>query len=159
MNPQIYDIKAETIDGKTISLEAYKGKKMLIVNTASKCGFTPQYEGLQKLHEEHGDKIAILGFPANNFLWQEPGSNDKIASFCQVNYGVTFQMFAKVSVKGSNKHPLFKWLSKKNLNGWNDKAPSWNFCKYLVDEEGNLTEFYGSSVKPTDERILKFVES
>jgi len=158
MSNSIYDIKADTIDGKTISMEEYKGKKMLIVNTASKCGFTPQYKDLQKLHEEHGDKVAVLGFPANNFMWQEPGDDQKIASFCERNYGVTFQMFSKISVKGSLRHPLFKWLSKKELNGWNSKSPSWNFCKYLVDEEGKLVEFYGSSVKPMDKRILKFVE-
>lgn len=159
MEQQIYDIKADTIDGKTISMDEYKGKKMLIVNTASKCGFTPQYKDLQKLHEEYGDKVAILGFPANNFLWQEPGNDKKIASFCQLNYGVTFQMFSKVSVKGSNKHPLYKWLSKKELNGWNSKAPSWNFCKYLVNEKGELKEFFGSNVTPLDKRIIAFIEN
>ena len=159
MEQQIYDIKADTIDGKTISMDEYKGKKMLIVNTASKCGFAPQYKDLQKLHEEYGDKVAILGFPANNFLWQEPGNDKKIASFCQLNYGVTFQMFSKVSVKGSNKHPLYKWLSKKELNGWNSKAPSWNFCKYLVNEKGELKEFFGSNVTPLDKRIIAFIEN
>ena len=157
MNNSIYDIKADTIDGQTIPLDTFKGKKMLIVNTASKCGFTPQYKDLQQLHEEHGDKVAILGFPSNNFMWQEPGNNEKIAAFCEKNYGVTFQMFAKVNVKGSTRHPLYKWLTKKELNGWNSKAPSWNFCKYLIDEQGKLIQYFGSSVKPFDKKILELL--
>lgn len=155
----LYELNADSIEGENISLAAYKGKKMLIVNTASKCGFTPQYKELQKLHELHGDKVAILGFPSNNFLWQEPGSDEKIALFCERNYGVTFQLFSKTSVKGSKQHPLFQWLSRKELNGWNSKSPSWNFCKYLVDEKGALVKFYPSSVSPMDKKILEFVAS
>lgn len=149
-----YQFKMKTIDGKEIDFSQFKGKKVLIVNVASKCGFTPQYEDLQQLHEQYGDKVVILGMPANNFGQQEPGTNQEIASFCKLNYGVTFQMFQKVSVKGDDQHPLYKWLSHKNLNGWNDQAPTWNFCKYLIDENGNLVKFYGSKVKPLSEEIL-----
>jgi glutathione peroxidase len=153
----IYDFKVEAIDGTIIDFSEYKGKKLLIVNTASKCGYTPQYEDLQALHEKYGDKIVILGFPSNNFMGQEPGSNLQIAEFCTENYGVTFQMFAKLDVKGKDQHPLYKWLSSKDLNGWNDNAPSWNFCKYLIDENGKLVKFYKSGVKPMDQEIIDFV--
>lgn len=150
----IYDFTMNSITGEPIDLDSYKGKKILIVNTASKCGYTPQYEDLQELHTQYGDKITILGFPANNFGGQEPGSNEDIASFCQVNYGVTFQMFEKISVKGSDMHPLYMWLSEKDQNGWNDQAPGWNFCKYLVSEDGELLKFYGSGVNPMSDEIL-----
>lgn len=145
----IYDFKILSIEGKEIDFAQYKGKCMLIVNTASKCGFTPQYADLEKLHEQYGDKVTVLGFPSNNFLWQEPGSNDEIASFCQKNYGVTFQLFDKVSVKGRHKHPLYKWLEAKSGH-----APSWNFCKYLIDKSGNVIGFYPSKVSPLDKEII-----
>lgn len=154
----IYEFNIEAIDGQTVDFSKYKGKKLMIVNTASKCGFTPQYEDLQKLHELYGDKIVILGFPSNNFMGQEPGSNLEIAQFCQKNYGVTFQLFAKIDVKGKNQHPLYQWLSSKELNGWNDKAPSWNFCKYLIDENGKLVKFYKSGTNPMDQEIIAFIE-
>ncbi len=154
----IYDLQAEAIDGSKIDFASFKGQKLLIVNTASKCGFTPQYAGLQKLHEEYGDKITVLGFPSNNFFRQEPGTNEKIASFCERKYGVSFQMFAKTDVKGKNQHPVYKWLSSKEKNGWNDSSPSWNFCKYLVNEEGKLVKFYKARVKPMDRPILNFIE-
>jgi glutathione peroxidase len=150
-----YDFKLKAIDGKEIDFGAYKGKKVLLVNVASKCGYTPQYEELEKLYKEYGDKVVILGFPANNFGGQEPGSNEEIQSFCQLNYGVTFQMFEKVSVKGDDQCELYQWLSKKELNGWNDEAPTWNFCKYLVNEKGELVKFYSSAVKPLSDEILK----
>ena len=150
----IYDFTMNAIDGAPISLSDYRGKKLLIVNTASKCGYTPQYADLQKLHQEYGDKVTILGFPANNFMGQEPGSNEEIASFCSQNYGVTFQMFEKISVKGSDMHPLYQWLSSKELNGWNDKSPSWNFCKYLVNENGELVKFYAQGVNPMSDEII-----
>ena len=140
-----YDFKMKAINGKEVDFSAFKGKKVLIVNVASKCGFTPQYEDLQKLHELYQHKVEVLGFPANNFGKQEPGSNQEIAQFCQLNYGVSFQMFEKISVKGNDQHPLYQWLSDKNLNGWNSQAPTWNFCKYLVNEEGELVW-----VKPKD---------
>ncbi len=155
----IYDFKAETIDGQMIDFAQYKGKKLLIVNTASECGYTPQYEDLQTLHERYGEQLIILGFPSNNFGGQEPGSNDEIARFCKANYGVTFQMFAKVEVKGKGQHPLYKWLSSEELNGWNNDAPSWNFCKYLVDENGKLVRFFKSGTNPLDKEIIDFILS
>ncbi|MEO1052263.1 MAG: glutathione peroxidase [Bacteroidota bacterium] len=155
----IYDIKAEAIDGTIVDFDRFRGKKLMIVNTASKCGYTPQYEDLQKLHELYGNQLVILGFPSNNFLGQEPGSNKEIAQFCQINYGVTFQMFAKIDVKGKNQHPLYRWLSDKELNGWNDKSPSWNFCKYLIDENGQLVKFYRAKTKPLDQEIIDFASA
>jgi len=149
-----YDFTLNTIDGTAVKMESFKGKKLLLVNVASKCGYTPQYADLQQLHEKYGDKLLILGFPANDFGSQEPGSNEDIASFCQKNYGVSFQMFEKIAVTGDNQHPLYKWLSSKELNGWNDKAPSWNFCKYLVSENGELLKFFNSSVKPLSDEIV-----
>lgn len=143
----LYDFKIASLDGKTIDFSQYKGKTLLIVNTASECGYTPQYADLQKLHEAYGNKIIILGFPANNFGGQEPGSNAEIASFCKKNYGVTFQMFEKISVKGEDQHPLYAWLKDKT-----GQEPSWNFCKYLVKPDGTV-KFFKSSVKPMDSQI------
>jgi glutathione peroxidase len=145
-----YDFKVKSLDGKqTIDFSIYKGKKVVLLNVASKCGFTPQYADWEKFHKENGGNVVVLGFPANEFGGQEPGSNDEIGAFCQKNYGVSFQMFEKVVVKGQSKHPLYQWLSTKDLNGWNDKEPSWNFCKYLVNEKGELTNFFASNVKPS----------
>jgi len=156
----IYDFTLKSLDGsQDISLSEYKGKKMLLVNVASKCGYTPQYDDLQKLHEKYGEKLVVLGFPANNFGGQEPGTHEEIAEFCKLNYGVTFQMFEKISVKGKNKHPLYEWLSNKEANGWNSATPSWNFNKYLIDEEGKLIKFFGSSVKPFDDELIQAIES
>lgn len=149
-----YDFSMKSIDGENISFKQFKGKKVLLVNVASKCGFTPQYEDLQKLHELYGNKVAILGFPANNFGSQEPGSNEEIALFCSSNYGVNFQMFEKISVKGDDMHPLYQWLSNEKYNGWNNEAPSWNFCKYLVDENGKLVAFFPSKVEPLSDELL-----
>jgi glutathione peroxidase len=145
----IYDFKVKSLDGKEIDFTRFKGKKILIVNTASKCGKTPQYAGLEKLHEQYGDKVTVLGFPANNFLWQEPGSNKEIAAFCEKNYGVRFQMGEKISVKGSDQHPLYKWLEAKTGH-----RPDWNFSKYLVNEDGKQVEFFKSSIEPLDPMIL-----
>jgi glutathione peroxidase len=152
-----YDFKLNSIDGKPIDFKKYKGKKVLLVNVASKCGFTPQYGELEELHEKYGDKLVILGFPANNFNSQEPGSNEEIAEFCQKNYGVKFQMFEKISVTGEDQHPLYQWLSKKELNGWNDQAPKWNFSKYLINEKGELVKFFESKVKPMSEEMLSAI--
>lgn len=149
VDASIYDFKMKALDGTEVDFSKYKGKALLIVNTASKCGFTYQYEALEKIHQEYGDKVTVLGFPANNFMWQEPGSSKDIAEFCQRNYGVSFQMFEKISVKGRDQHPLFRWLSTKT-----GKTPSWNFCKYFVDKSGNVVTFYPSQVKPMDENIL-----
>ncbi|MFM2286667.1 MAG: hypothetical protein RLZZ543_2164 [Bacteroidota bacterium] len=148
-----YDFKMKSIDGADIDFSSFKGKKVLIVNTASECGYTPQYAGLQELHEKFGDKVRIVGFPANNFGGQEPGTNSDIKGFCSKNYGVTFQMMEKISVKGADMAPLYKWLSSKDQNGWNNDAPNWNFCKYLIDENGKLLKFYTSAVKPMSEEI------
>lgn len=146
----IYDFKIPSLEGSMVDLSAYKGKKLLIVNTASRCGHTPQYEQLQKLHEQYGEKVTVLGFPSNDFLWQEPGSNEEIAYFCQRNYGVTFQMFEKVSVKGRDQHPLYTWLQTKT-----GRKPSWNFCKYLVDHRGENVRFFPSTVDPLSEEIIE----
>jgi len=143
----LYDFKMNSLDGKLIDFSQYKGKTLLIVNVASKCGNTPQYADLQKLNDQFGNKVTILGFPANNFGGQEPGTNLEIASFCQKNYGVTFQMFEKISVKGDDQHPLYKWLKEKT-----GKEPTWNFCKYLVKPDGTVT-FYGDKVNPLDKQI------
>ncbi len=143
----VFDFKMNSLEGKTIDLSQYKGKAILIVNTASECGYTPQYADMQKLHETLGDKVTILGFPANNFGGQEPGSNEEIASFCKKNYGVTFQMFEKISVKGKDQHPLYAYLKEKT-----GQEPSWNFCKYLVKPDGTI-KFFKSSVNPMDKEI------
>ena len=153
-----YDFRLKSLDGKeTIDFSKYKGKKVVVLNTASECGYTPQYADWQAFNKEHGDKIVVLGVPANNFGGQEPGTNKEIASFCQKNYGVTFQMLEKVSVVGSDQHPLYKWLSKKDLNGWNDKEPTWNFCKYVINEKGEVSHFFASGVKPNSPEFKKAI--
>jgi glutathione peroxidase len=144
----LYDFKMNGIDGKEISFQSFKGKKVLIVNVASECGYTSQYEDLQNLHQEFGDKIAVLGFPANDFGGQEPGANLAIQQFCSAKFGIEFQMFEKITVKGAKKHPLYAWLEKET-----GKVPTWNFCKYLIDENGKVTAFLPSSVNPMDEAI------
>ncbi|SDJ92226.1 glutathione peroxidase [Catalinimonas alkaloidigena] len=154
-----YDFTMTSLEGKEINFSQYKGKKVLVVNTASKCGFTPQYAELEKLNKMYGNKVVILGFPANNFGGQEPGSNEEIAEFCEKNYGVDFQMFEKSSVKGDDKNPLYQWLTDKAQNGWNDQEPTWNFCKYLIDEQGNLIKFFPSKVEPMSEELLDAVQS
>ena len=154
-----YDYSAIGINGDSINMEKFKGKNILLVNVASKCGYTPQYLELQQLHEDYKNNLVVLGFPSNDFLWQEPGSNDEIKTFCRREYGVTFQMFQKIHVKGKHTHDIYKWLSSSDQNGWNDKAPTWNFCKYLIDEKGNLIEFYKSRVEPTDTLITRHLNS
>ena len=148
MTSSIYDLKMMSLDGQQIDFSKYKGKTLLIVNTASKCGFTPQYEELEKLHEQYGDKVTILGFPANNFGSQEPGTNLEIAEFCQKNYGVKFQMFEKISVKGDDQHELYRILKEKT-----GQEPTWNFCKYLIKPDGTV-KFFGSKVKPLSDEII-----
>jgi glutathione peroxidase len=143
----LYDFKVNSIEGKSIDFSQFKGKNVLIVNTASACGYTPQYADLQKLNEQFGSKVTILGFPANNFGGQEPGSNETISGFCKKNYGVTFQMFEKISVKGADQHPLYAWLKEKT-----GQEPSWNFCKYLVKADGTV-KFFASKVNPLDAAI------
>lgn len=150
----VYDFTVKSIDGKEVKLSQYKGKKLLIVNTASECGFTPQYKELEALYKQHGDKVTVLGFPANNFGGQEPGTEAQIATFCEKNYGVTFPLFSKVSVKGIDTAPLFKFLADKTRNGAVSEVPTWNFCKYLVDEKGHVLKFYPSKVTPLSPELL-----
>jgi len=148
------DAKVRSIDGKEYDYSQLKGKKVLIVNTASECGYTPQYEDLQKLYDTYKDKLVVLGFPANNFGGQEPGSNEEIKQFCSTKFNVSFPMFEKISVLGDDMAPIYKWLTSKDLNGWNDQQPKWNFNKYLIDEDGNLVKYYSSAVKPMSDEIV-----
>lgn len=159
MGKTIYDYKVDALEeGKTINFADFKGKKILVVNTASECGFTPQYADLEKLYEEYKDQLVIVGFPANNFGGQEPGTNVEIGAFCQKNFGVTFPMAAKVSVKGDDTAPIFKFLTEKQLNGVKDSKILWNFTKFLIDENGKLVDSFVSNVKPTDEAITKYLK-
>ena len=155
----MHDFKVKDIEGNEFDLSDLKGKKVLVVNTASKCGLTPQYEKLQKLYETYGgEDFTIIGFPANNFANQEPGSNSEIATFCQKNYGVTFPMMSKISVKGDDMHPVYQWLTSKSKNRLKDSEVQWNFQKYLIDENGNLVEVVKPKVKPDDEKITAWIE-
>jgi len=154
----IYDFTVKDISGNDFSFADLKGKKILVVNTASKCGLTPQYEGLEKLYKEYGgDDFMIVGFPANNFMNQEPGTNEKIAEFCEVNYGVTFPMMSKISVKGKDKHPLYQWLTKKELNGVSSSKVTWNFQKYMINEQGELVGHIPPKKKPHSKEILAWL--
>lgn len=158
MGKTIYDYKVAGLEeGKEINFADFKGKKILIVNTASECGFTPQYADLEKLSNEYKDKLVVIGFPANNFGGQEPGSNVEIGAFCQKNYGVTFPLAAKVSVKGDDIAPIFKYLTEKELNGVKNTKILWNFTKFLVDENGKLVDSFISTTKPTDKAITKYL--
>ncbi len=159
MEKSFYEFNMKDLNGTEVDFSTFKGKTIMVVNVASKCGYTPQYEALQKLYAEHSDKLVILGFPANNFGGQEPGSNEEIKSFCSENYGVTFPMFEKVSVKGFDKHPIYRWLTDSNLNGWNNEEPSWNFCKYILNEEGELIKYFPSKVSPLDQEILDIINA
>ena len=150
----IYDIQINTLMGEALDLSQFKGKKMLIVNVASECGFTPQYEDLQKLHAEHGDKIVVIGVPCNQFGGQEPGNAEEIQKFCSVNYGVEFVMTEKVDVKGDDQHPLYAWLTNKDNNGVKSSEVRWNFQKYLIDENGKYIDFYYSMTNPMSDKIL-----
>lgn len=149
----VYDFTVKTIDGKDVKLSKYKGKKILIVNTASKCGFTPQYKELEELSKKYAGKVTVLGFPSNSFN-QELASNEEVSSFCEKNYGVTFPLFSTVAVKGDEATPLYKFLSDKDKNGAVGEAPSWNFCKYLINEKGQVVKFYPSKVKPLSEELV-----
>lgn len=153
----IYDLTLKSLNGQEINFNTYKGKKLLIVNTASECGYTPQYEELQYLHEHHGDKITVLGFPANNFGGQEPGSNEEIATFCRKTYDVTFPVMSKVSVKGDDTVELFKWLTEQQNPDFTGDI-NWNFEKFLIDENGKLIHRFRSKVKPDSPELLKAIE-
>jgi glutathione peroxidase len=153
-----HDFTVRTIDGNSVSLSQFKGKKVLVVNTASKCGFTPQYADLEKLYQQYGgEKFTIIGFPANNFMGQEPGTNEEIQHFCQVNYGVTFPMMAKISVKGDDIDPLYQWLTTKDLNGVMDAKVTWNFQKFMIDENGHLVDMVPPKEKPFSEKIVSWI--
>lgn len=153
----IYDFKVPSLDGGSIDFSAYKGKKILVVNTASKCGFTPQYAELQELYKKYGDKMVIVGFPANNFASQEPGTNKDIKEFCQKNYGVTFPMAEKVSVKGEDIHPLFKYLTEEAGKLGVKDPIKWNFTKFLIDEKGKLVAVFDSKIRPMSADITKYL--
>lgn len=154
-----YDFKVKTIDGTDYSLSQLKGKKVMVVNTASKCGYTPQYEILQKVYLDYKDKnFVIIGFPANNFGSQEPGTNSEIKNFCTEKYSVTFPVMEKISVKGDDVDPLYKWLTSKSENGVMDSEVKWNFQKYLIDEKGKLVDVAFSKEKPDSERIIKWIK-
>lgn len=150
----IYGIEVETITGEATTLGEYRGKVLLVVNTASKCGFTGQYEGLQKLYETYRDQgLVVLGFPSNDFLRQEPGTNEEIQSFCKLNYGVSFPLFGKISVKGKNKHPLYAYLTSKSANPQFSGKISWNFNKFLISRDGQVVGRFGSRTPPGDEKL------
>ena len=155
----IHQFKTVSLDGEEIDFSDFKGKKILIVNTASECGYTPQYAGLQDLYEEYGSRLVIVGFPANNFGGQEPGTNKEIGAFCEKNFGVSFPMAAKVSVKGEDIDPIFQWLTQKDKNQVMDSEIKWNFTKFLLDEEGRLVAKYDSSVEPMSEEIIEAIHS
>lgn len=149
-----YSLKMKSIDGQEIDFQKFRNKKVLIVNVASECGKTPQYADLQKLHEQYGNELEVLAFPSNDFGAQEPGNNAEIKQFCKANYGVEFQVFEKISVTGQNMAPLYKWLTDKTQNGWNDTQPEWNFSKYLISREGELIAFFPSKINPLDPQIV-----
>lgn len=154
-----HDFKVKDIEGSDFDLSSLKGKKVLVVNTASKCGLTPQYELLQKIYNDYGsENFTIIGFPANNFKNQEPGNNEEIAEFCEKNYGVTFPMMSKISVKGEDMHPLYQWLTQKEKNGVKDSEVSWNFQKYMIDENGHLVDFVEPKTKPDDDKIIGWIK-
>ena len=155
--PTIYQFREPSLDGGTIDFAQFKGKKILIVNTASECGFTPQYEGLEKLYEQFKDKLVIVGFPSNDFFGQEPGTNAEIKQFCTSKFNVTFPMAEKIDVKGKNQAPIYQWLTKKSLNGVEDSKVSWNFNKYLINEQGEYVKHFESSVKPDAPELLEAI--
>jgi glutathione peroxidase len=156
----LYDFTVKDIDGNVFKLSSLKGKKVLIVNTASQCGNTPQYADLQKLYTEYGNKnFVIIGFPANNFGSQEPGTNEEIKTFCTANYQVTFPMMSKISVKGNDMDPLYKWLTSKKENGVMDSEVTWNFQKYMIDANGNLVDFVQPKEKPYSDKILNWIKN
>jgi glutathione peroxidase len=154
----IYDFKVTGLDSKPINFASFKGKKILIVNTASECGFTPQYKELQELAVKFKNELVIVGFPTNDFLAQEPGSNSEIKSFCEKNYGVTFPMSEKITVKGSGMAPIYAWLTQKKYNGKDDYSVKWNFQKFLIDEKGNLIEVFAPKVKPMSTEIVEAIK-
>ncbi len=156
---KFYDFVVKDIDGKDFALSSLKGKKVMVVNTASKCGLTPQYAKLEKLYETYGgENFVIIGFPANNFLSQEPGTNEQIKAFCSSEYGVSFPMMSKISVKGDDMHPLYQWLTSKELNGVEDSSVSWNFQKYLIGTDGKLQKVISPRTDPFDDEVVAWIK-
>lgn len=153
----IYTIKLNDLEGKPIDLSKFKGKKILFVNVASECGFTPQYEDLQTLYENYEENLVVIGLPCNQFGEQEPGTSQEILEFCQTNYGVTFILTEKIDVKGANQHPLYAWLTRKDLNGLKNSTVKWNFQKYLVDENGQLIDYFNSAIGPLNSKITDLI--
>lgn len=155
----LHELSVQMNNGSDLDLASFKGKKIMLVNTASNCGYTNQYDDLQRLYESYKDKLVVIAFPANDFKEQEKGSDEEIAEFCRVNYGVTFPLAAKSSVvKGKSQNEVFKWLSDETLNGWNDQEPTWNFCKYLVDEDGKLIKFFDTGVSPLSDDVKSAIQ-
>jgi glutathione peroxidase len=154
-----YDFKVKTLEGEDFDFSSLKGKKVMIVNVASKCGLTPQYEDLEAVYEQYQGDFVIIGFPANNFLNQEPGTASDIRKFCTDNYGVTFPIMEKISVKGKDIHPLYQWLTSKEKNGVRDSDVSWNFQKYLIDEKGTLVDVIPPKEKPTSDKVIGWITS
>jgi glutathione peroxidase len=155
--PGFYDFKVKTLEGNDFDFSTLKGKKVMVVNTASKCGFTPQYKDLEALYEEYKNELVIIGFPANNFANQEPGSASEIRQFCDQKYGVSFPMMEKISVKGKDMHPLYQWLTTKDKNGVMDSSVKWNFQKYLIDENGKLVDVLYSAEKPGSDKTIAWL--
>jgi glutathione peroxidase len=157
--PTVHQFTVQNLEGDPFELSSLSGKKVMIVNTASKCGLTPQYKKLQALYEKYGnDNFVIIGFPANNFLSQEPGTNEEIAVFCERNYGVTFPMMSKISVKGKNQHPVYAFLTQKSKNGLLDSSVSWNFQKYLINPDGTLAKVISPRTQPDDPSVIAWIE-
>jgi glutathione peroxidase-family protein len=156
----IYEFTMKDISGEAVSMEVYKGKVLLVVNVASRCGFTPQYAGLESLYQKHKDQgLVVLGFPANNFLWQEPGTDDEIKTFCTTKYNVTFPMFSKISVKGKDIHPLYQWLTSKETNPAHSGTISWNFNKFLIGRDGQVLARFGARQEPLSDEIQRAIHS
>ncbi len=156
MATSFFDFTANSLEGQPVALSQFKGKKIIVINVASKCGYTPQYADWEQFYQANKDEVVVLGFPCNEFMGQEPGSAAEIAEFCQRNYGVSFPMFEKVNVKkGPDQAPLYQWLTTPEHNGWNEQEPGWNFCKYLINEKGELTHFFPSNVKPDSQLFLE----
>ena len=158
VNNSIHQFKVADIYGDIFDFSKLKGKKVMIVNTASKCGLTFQYEALQKLYSQYKDlNFIVIGFPSNDFLWQEPGSNDEIIDFCEENYGVTFPMMSKVTVKGSKKHPIYQFLTRKSMNNFKDSRVTWNFQKYLINEDGRIEKIISPRTRPDSEEVVSWI--
>ena len=154
----LYDIKINSLQGESINLSDYKGKKILFVNVASKCGFTPQYRELQELQDTYKNNLVVIGVPCNQFGKQEPGNSEEIQEFCEINYGVSFLITEKIEVKGSNQHPLYRWLTKKAINGKKNSTVKWNFQKYMVDEQGEFLDYFYSITKPMNSRLTSHLK-